>query len=1528
MPNVFLNALSNRDNPKTAESPKTTKQEATTPSKISPSPIKGGNVFVESLQARDNEQNKNILSSIGQAALKTGAANTRNPLESVLPTRPLIVPSQPGPTIEAAKNLPPPTITPPPSEQIPTEATPPSPQPPTTTPPVSTMLLRKNNEPPVATLSEGKAPLFEGVHFTENGIEAPSLNLNGKGGWVGKAAEKVVNIPAQGLTNFANRLGDTFDMIAGMPKRIKGTLEYKPIEATGTEKVASATNTALAGINLIPSWLLTSTALEAAKEAPINLKTIGGAGKYIAPLNPILGATVDIGSIMPGAEKVDLNPANKISKGFELLGKVGSFISGKALDVAPISEESKAVLRQPVEEIGALLSQVGLAHYGMKYGGDIIGKSREQITKFNDTMGEKVKTLQKEGTEITPEVAKQIIAETAKEQPLPPQPAVMKIPVEGEAPVNLHTDQKLALENFVKNADDITYHKVKTLGKDTAGNPIQARFEWDYKRGEGHVYTTSRTTAKNLAHELGHYFDQKLSGEINTKLTEILPDYTKNKELVDASLNSFAVEKSGDKATPKMVDQTVKELTDNFKPEVSKVSKRGTLNEQFADAVAMVITDPVKAQKVMPTVAPFIEFSLRDKGIIAERVKEVAKEVAPEQAPAIIPREEVPLEAPQPTLKSEPITPELPNQKPITEEIKTETPPPSTITSSEAPSIPPEQAQVVEAYKELQNKNPEPANRWVAETMARENIGPAEAMGRLQEIGRQYSETSHPTTENALNAPSNAPRTETTQISTPEVKNAPVPTEVVKTTTPEVVKGTKDAVIAGTGLKTGKTVETKSYNPDKINGPADVEKIIEGVSEMSKKDINKQRISKSDENLRALANEVGLTVDQLLEAKPGSIANAETMIKSRQILADMASDVREMVREMSTENASPERLQMLREKVMRLQGVMKTVAGFRTEASNVFRSFKMEVRPGENDIMLDLMKQLQKVDGESAGNLSEFMRKTKEVMEPTKMDKIWHAWYASILSGPVTHLRNFLGNLSSVVSEVGATAIRNPKEVPTALTGLFQGLIKGGKEFGDILKTQDVGKYAERGIKPIEFKGILRPLNALDYVGRMMSATDNLFAEGFKGMERRALARETAIKEGLKGDKLQERIKELNERPTPEMEQQVEQYGKYGTFNQEPQGALGALATGLGSVARKVPGGKLIMPFSRVVANVLNNSLDWTPVGIKRGLLREVKIGDKSYLKEGGIFSEFSKEARTDRQRYQQISRGTLGTIGMIYFSTLAAQGLLSGNGPSSYSKKQQLMATGWRPNAIKIGDKWIPYKNFGPLAMPMAIVGNYFDAGKYEGMDEKDLTSRLSAGMLGTANTVLDNSFISGLSDLMGAIKDWDKGGASYVKNFISQNATAPVPNFFKQIPGLFDRDVYDTHNIKEQIMANLHITNGLKQRINVWGEPIKRDLISGMSPSNESNDQVKKYLIDNDIYLSVPSKTTKIKVNGESRVMTQDEYYEYMKQSGQEIKRQLDAKFEQLQKISPERKEKFVDNIVQEVRDKIKTRIAKQAK
>lgn len=1443
---------------------------------------------------------------------------------------------------------------------------------------------------------------------------------------------------------------------------------------------------------------------------------VGAANVVFAPISSVLSESEKV-PVFGKVVKYGIN------KPFEWAGNAGSWVGKNVVNNLPISEDAKNQLREPIQELTALVAQIALGKAGHVAGTKIFGKGEVPLTKTPDLLNPsegggmpkpspaeralsaiKAKLTTKTQDrlaatgEVTPGDAKVITNEVMKETPVESKGTV-PVPTPSGETIKVVTNQKLVLENFLKGREDVTYKRVKGLGTDANGNVVQARFQWDYKKQEATIYTTSRTTASNLAHEIGHYFDQKLSLNIAERFSEIIPDYLQHKQEVKDSLAQYAVDTLDGNATPQDITARVRDLTASFTGDIKNLAakeKRAAPTEQFASAVREVLLDPQTSATVAPEFTRFVQYFSDKQGLVSDTVKKPTSDVIKVDAGQNLSPEEMKIEQ-SATQFAQKYTDQLYNEykKKFGKELNTDNARElfaDYSRSKESRGLnaaavhEPSNALIKEFYKRELEANKGQGNDTVLftaggtgagkSTAVRNNLGKeyerfpivydtnlstlksavqkidqaiksgysvvvdyvyrdpvesfnngslprAERMGRtvpinehvkthiesrkvIQQLMDHYKNDSQVTFKVINNSRGKGRAINSTIDELPnvvydkgvlegnlkkELDNAyttgkistatyrgtisrtfeegkrgdsqpsdkgiggqPQPERVgegsgakgrigptasksaseansptgglsVQPARAGVAKtGVVEGQFAATGLKTGETVKGRvAFNPEKINAPEDVQQLIGGVSKMSG-EFSKQRISKSDANVQALAQEVGINVDDLMKLQPGSIANAETVFKARQIVSDLGKDLRDTIRGITTEAAKPDQLLAVKNKLLRLQGAMKAVAGLRTEAANVFRQFKIESIPGENDIMTDLLSHLKKLDSTAGEDLSAFVKGSKELLEPTAMDKSWHLWYMSILSGGSTQIKNMGGNLGNMFGEVAVQAITDPKGFRDAMTGLWQGLVEGKTLAGEILKKGDVSKLEETGKKPIVFtlgsekasgaSKVIRQagakvLNSADYVGRFMSAMDVWARTGFKGMELRAQAHDIAVKEGLSGLKLVDRIDELTSKPTEQMIEVADQFAQRGTYTQKPTGVLGAISSGVSGLTRKVPAVRLIIPFSRIVANVLNNSIDWTPVGFLRAFGKD----------ENGL-------KLRPRARNQELGRAVLGTVAMTYVASLAADGLLSGNGPLDIKKKEQLQATGWRPNSIKIGDKWFPYQNWGPLAVPFSLVGNYFDYQKYETDSDQNATARVTVGILNSVNSILSMSFLSGMDDLVTALHNLGKGGEKYFTRFAAQQITSPVPNIVKQSVRYFDTTQYQTNDIKEQILNNLRITTGLKPKVNVFGDVVKGEALTQLQPVSETKDPLIKYLAANDLWVSVPSKATKVyppRSGDKGRPMTEDEYYNYVKYSGKEIKKQLTQQLKYIQSQPTEKRQDYIDGIVKDVRDGTKTAI-----
>lgn len=565
-------------------------------------------------------------------------------------------------------------------------------------------------------------------------------------------------------------------------------------------------------------------------------------------------------------------------------------------------------------------------------------------------------------------------------------------------------------------------------------------------------------------------------------------------------------------------------------------------------------------------------------------------------------------------------------------------------------------------------------------------------------------------------------------------------------------------------------------------------------------------------------------------------------------------------------------------------------------------------------------------------------------------------WYANVLSGLSTQTMNVYANFTETAGELWTSVIDDPKKAKRMAMGLFQGYGKGLLQAKDVLKTGytpvrdskiDNQNVLERYTLP---GGHWNPYNYLKYIGRVMAASDIFAYAGLKEMrsqqlamaialkegkeaptsliekraneilyntkERSAEAEITAVKEGLTGDAKQRRVFELMEEGRPEtLTEDAKDFAAQGTFNYDPVGIMGALTYGINQVSNVViiKGIKpisFIVPFTRIIANVTNRYLDWSPWGLVRAA--KGGVGYKNPLLGDRFVKEYTPE-----ERRREVIKAVTGTMGMIAMYALTepdeegnSEIEITADGTGDYKKNYELAETGWQPYSVKIDGKWYEYKNT-PLAIPFAWIGYHRDTQKYK--DEKSDGDKLGIMMYGSVKYVMDMSFLSSLSDFFTAFsKDHSEGAGFLEKAGKATARTAKsfvIPNLFTQLARSYeelnDLPLKQAKSIQEDLVRDMPVLrDNLNDMYNALGEPVYPDQNKKYIPfkvNPESDDKVWKLIIDNQAWIGTPKKNQIVydrKLKGE-RSMTEDEYNAFAILSGQKIKKKIEENYKALIKM-----------------------------
>ena len=376
---------------------------------------------------------------------------------------------------------------------------------------------------------------------------------------------------------------------------------------------------------------------------------------------------------------------------------------------------------------------------------------------------------------------------------------------------------------------------------------------------------------------------------------------------------------------------------------------------------------------------------------------------------------------------------------------------------------------------------------------------------------------------------------------------------------------------------------------------------------------------------------------------------------------------------------------------------------------------------------------------------------------------------------------------------------------------LMKKVLSKGKYIFRIMAASDAlfGRSALEGFAAIQaqiqaienVENGLTTLSPEEEAARLLNQTDNFVA----------YATNVAINdEGLKPGTAEftKRVYELRDQAIlkdPErasIMRRAEDLSLYATYNNTPYGILGNIAKGIGTFSQQHPIlGPLFVPFTKIVSNVTNESINYTPIGAYRAFQAWGKAGTK---KTSGLAKsvEQLEQIKLIEQGSLYAIQAVLGTTGMLVLAGLSNMlkdkdddgqddGFnITGGGPSDPAARKQAREAGYVPYSFSFGGNSVKVSYLStPLAIPLAIVGTWFDTSNYPRGREKDLSEKLTSAALATVQVPFNQSFLQGLSNLFKMLDGTSEGqDVSALQNFFSGAVGNAVPNIIKQADQVFE--------------------------------------------------------------------------------------------------------------------------------------------
>lgn len=455
------------------------------------------------------------------------------------------------------------------------------------------------------------------------------------------------------------------------------------------------------------------------------------------------------------------------------------------------------------------------------------------------------------------------------------------------------------------------------------------------------------------------------------------------------------------------------------------------------------------------------------------------------------------------------------------------------------------------------------------------------------------------------------------------------------------------------------------------------------------------------------------------------------------------------------------------------------------------------------------------------------------------------------------------------------------------------------------------------------------------------------------GKRRRiAQLREQAIATEVAGEDADETIKG------------VKNFTEVATFNNNPTGALGFVGDYIARIGNKFKLAQPFTSFTRTVANVVNASLNYTPYGYAR--MAGFSIGNLA----GNMGSKYEFKSPEGVEFYKLQTQATMGTLAILALGSLffrdmkepwdKADFAVTGLGPSDKNKRDQLRASGWAENSVKVttplGAFQFRHSDIPGLSLVLGGLGMLSDSIRYGSMSDADATTLAAYTAASLGSVVFEKNLLSGAKSLFDILKlkedpvaALQKGAGQYVGGITN-------PGLFRwlaQTVGVNERGMVEQIDYRKLNSTVPGFLLGLTPvaikagapRLNRLGEAVEEYPWTASTKRIGFFPEVRPHpvlspLVGADLFVPGISRLTKINVYRKGRPeqvrvdVTEDTYYDYAKYNGQYLKRVLtparakslatrarvdrEGAQDELQDLAQQAKKYAVDRIEAQIRTK----------
>ena len=386
-------------------------------------------------------------------------------------------------------------------------------------------------------------------------------------------------------------------------------------------------------------------------------------------------------------------------------------------------------------------------------------------------------------------------------------------------------------------------------------------------------------------------------------------------------------------------------------------------------------------------------------------------------------------------------------------------------------------------------------------------------------------------------------------------------------------------------------------------------------------------------------------------------------------------------------------------------------------------------------------------------------------------EQAMNTMYNSMFSGPISHLRNTLGNTYSAVERPTSLLLKGLTGDDVSYRSAFAGykalqesVFEAWEVAAKTFRTGDsINSKSKFVVEDFETRAILDRLESVartpseetavgwvramynfnhnplfSWPTRALTAADDFFKTLVARQQIKMEATASALTDPrFAGNFDQGRdsyLREFSKKMDPEtgriLDQDLLNIAEKATFQEDPGPMIGYLTKFLD----ELPMGRVLVPIVRTPANLLRYGGTHLP-----GINLFIKEARDALLNEAT-----TPAAMLLKSQYQ--GRMAIGAMAVAAPAIWAFNDNLTGNGPPPGPERDSWLLTN-QPMSIRAGNTWVSYQGLEPLSSIMAMAGDAVMLGK---MGSADAAERI-IGQLGfsIAASVTDKSFLAGLSTM-----------------------------------------------------------------------------------------------------------------------------------------------------------------------------------